>query len=69
MISPTERGMASGLAGLKTRLRDIVLVQHAAFFFSGGAWHNLGKFPELEDASYAQAETLRQMVSSLPHHK
>lgn len=62
MLSDIERGLVAKTSALRSRLRELLLVQHGAHFFAGSAWHILGKFSELEDGAYAQADELRNVV-------
>ncbi|SCV70192.1 BQ2448_1586 [Microbotryum intermedium] len=50
------------LGSLRTRLRDLLFVKHSAWFFSGNAYFNMGKFPVQEADMYQKAEDLRSSI-------
>lgn len=43
-------------------MRELIIVEHNALFFSGSAYFNMGKFPDEETECYRQAERLRQSI-------
>ncbi|KAK4700839.1 E3 ubiquitin-protein ligase SHPRH, partial [Phenoliferia sp. Uapishka_3] len=69
-LSENERAIGARLAALRNRLREVLLIQHFAYFFSGATYFNLlssmGKFPDEERIAYADAEELRQTILK-PH--
>ncbi|GAA5969948.1 hypothetical protein JCM21900_002450 [Sporobolomyces salmonicolor] len=60
-LTEKERAFARSLSGLRNRLRDLLFVQHSAWFFMGHANFNLKREKE-ETEAYAQAERLRQII-------
>jgi hypothetical protein len=38
-ISDTERAMRAKIGPLRSRLREVMMVQHSAYFLAGSAWH------------------------------
>ncbi|GAA5889557.1 hypothetical protein JCM5296_005984 [Sporobolomyces johnsonii] len=61
LLTEKERAFARSLSGLRNRLRDLLFVQHSAWFFTGHANFNLKREQE-ETEAYAQAERLRQTI-------
>ncbi|GAA5826106.1 hypothetical protein JCM3770_003829 [Rhodotorula araucariae] len=60
-LSDKERTLSSRIGALRNRLRDLLVVKHAAMFFSGNAAFSL-KREQDETEFYAQAEALRQTL-------
>ncbi|KDE04385.1 hypothetical protein, variant [Microbotryum lychnidis-dioicae p1A1 Lamole] len=50
------------LGSLRSRLRDLLFVKHSAWFFSGNAYFNMGKFAVQEAEMYQKAEELRSSI-------
>ncbi|CEQ41752.1 SPOSA6832_03505 [Sporobolomyces salmonicolor] len=74
-LTEKERAFARSLSGLRNRLRDLLFVQHSAWFFTGHANFKLEdmvlmeardanslKREKEETEAYAQAERLRQII-------